>query len=200
MQKKRHNVKRILLWEDFPFTWPLPIHHTISLTSEKKQHKIDWIKAEDNWAVNRTLPKSNQVFLPRLLAYTNTLFKVLYGKYQKVKKESTDNKKYSNFFFLILVFAKVGLFLHGIHYSSETCYTTVISVANPSHVFPLLSVFYFISEGDCSDFTTLNHVGKKVGDCTEARGDKSPVPGIGNGHVLHDDVLFYWNHHCAILH
>lgn len=92
------------------------------------------------------------------------------------------------------------LFLHGIHYIPETCYTTAIPVTNLSHVFPVPSVFYFIPERDCSDFTTLNYVGKKVGDCTEAGRDKSPVPGTGNGRVLHDDVLLHWDHHCAILH
>lgn len=68
------------------------------------------------------------------------------------------------------------------------------------HVLPLFSVFYFTPKRGYSSFTTLNHAGKEVGDCTKTRRDESPLPGTGNGCVLHDDVLFYRDHHCAILH
>lgn len=94
----------------------------------------------------------------------------------------------------------MGLFLLEIHYISEMCYTTVIIVTDATHIYLLLSVFCFIPGRDRSDFTTRSYVGKKAGDCTEARGDKSPVPGTGHGRLLHDDVLFYWDHHCAFLH
>lgn len=46
----------------------------------------------------------------------------------------------------------------------------------------------------------LNHVGKKAGDCTEARRDEGPLSGTGNGRMLHDDVLLHWDYNCAILH
>lgn len=71
---------------------------------------------------------------------------------------------------------------------------------NNCHVFPFFYVLYFTPKRGCSSFTSLNYAGKEVGDCTKARGDKSPLPGTGNGCVLHDDVLLYWDHHCAILH
>lgn len=97
-------------------------------------------------------------------------------------------------FFLVLVFAKMGLFCHQLYFRN------LLHKYNNLHIFPFFFVFYFTPKRGCSSFTTLGHAGKEVGDCTKARGDKSPLPGTGNGCMLHDDVLFYWDHHCAILH
>lgn len=82
---------------------------------------------------------------------------------------------------------------------SESSYSTALSVANPNNDLPLF-LFLKTRTGDTSGFRAVSHVGKKVGDRTEARGDESPVPGAGDGRMLHDDVLLHWDHHCAILH